>query len=164
MARYVSFIQERTSVVNIVEGGTGKSSASEALAALGGVSINNSIFNNISNYDVINKGFVVSDTVIFDKSNSSFQKVTVGGPITIAVTGFTENKYSDLIIEVVNGGLFTVTMPGVNWILPTTGGVINSFPLYLIATGREPASLQTDGSDFILFWSDGDGVIYGKLV
>lgn len=177
MGRYVSFVEERTSAISIIEGGTGKSSASEALAALGGVSesalaealnntvtVNNPIFNSISNYDIISKGFVVSDTVTFDKDVSSFQKVIVGGPITIAVIGFTENKYSDLIIEVVNGGLFTITMPAVNWILPTTGGVTNSFPLYLLATGREPASLQTDGSDFLLFWSDGTGVVYGKLV
>lgn len=121
-------------------------------------------FDNVVNYDVVNKGNVTNETVVFDRADSAFQKVIVDGPINIEVTGFLNNKYSELIIQFINGGLFPITMPVINWMLPATGAAAVSFSSYLSATGRESASLQSNGVDFILIWSDGTGVLYGKLI
>lgn len=177
MGRYVSEAEEKKTTLTVAEGGTGQTTPDAALASLGGVSaidlanaltnvvsISNPVFNSISNYTALDKGLLSTGTIVFDKTDSCFQKILVGGPITLEVTGFDSGKYSDLLIEIINGGLFAVTMPVVRWILPTTGGFTNSFNTYLLATGRYPTTLQTNGSDFILIWSDGDGILYGKIV
>lgn len=132
---------------------------------LAGYGITDAVMSNsITNYDIVNKGNVSTGTVVFNRSESAFQKVTVTGPVSIEINGFQINKYSELIIQFINGGLFPITMPVINWILPTTGASAVSFSSYLLAIGREPASLKSDGVDFVLIWSDGTGVLYGKLI
>jgi hypothetical protein len=104
--------------------------------------------------------------VTFDRSAKSVWKLTVGGALTIATTGWpAAGNFGDLLIELVNGGSAAVTFTGINWILPTTGAAAASFSAYLTAIGRSPASLQSAGTDWIYLWTTNGGTtINGKLL
>lgn len=116
------------------------------------------------NYNRLDKGSVSSGTVTFDRRVSVAQKLTVTGAITLALAGFTVGTFCDLTVELVNGGSSAITISGINWVLPTTGAFTSSLSTYLTAAGRSPATLQTTGTDFLYFWNDKAGNIYGKIL
>lgn len=171
MGRYISSNSGDGAVagtIPISSGGTGQVTAPLALTALGGLSLSdlrNFSYSAGLNFTRLDLGIKNSGTVIINRAEAAVIKVTVGGPITLSLSGFINNKFGDILLELVNGGSSIVTMPNVNWILPTTGGITNSFATYLTATGKLPAALQSSGSDFILFWSDdGGATVYGKVI
>lgn len=115
----------------------------------------------------VDKGSVGTGTVTFTVSAGNVQKLTVTGALTIALAGWIAGStLSEVLIELVNGGVAVVTMPAaIKWILPTTGAAAASFSAYLTAIGRTPASLQSAGTDFLYLWStDGGTTIYGKIM
>lgn len=111
----------------------------------------------------IDKGTVSSGTVTFTQSDGNVQRLQVGGALTIATTGWhTSGTYSDLVLQLVNAGSATVTLPTINWIKPD-GTTTTTVSEYLTAIARP--TLQTSGVDFMyLFTVDGGTTVYGKLI
>lgn len=115
-------------------------------------------------YVFVDKGNSGTSTQTLDYTAGSHQKITATGNHTIALSNWPPTgNTGEMMLELVNGGAFTITMPTVNWIKPD-GTVTTSFSTYLTAnTGR--TSLQASGTDFIILWSrDGGTTLYGKLV
>lgn len=94
------------------------------------------------------------------------QRLVINGNTTITVKDWAPNNfYGRIILEIVNGGAYSVSMPGVRWALPTTGKPAASFAEYMAAIGRNPASFQVSGSDWIELWSVDAGVtVHGRLI
>ncbi len=107
---------------------------------------------------VFDNGTATSGTVTLNRANGTKQKLTVGGNITIAYTGFTPGKYSELELQLVNGGAFTVTWPAtVKWLVGD-GTSSNTFANMLV-------TLQAASSNWILTWSeDGGTTVWGKAI
>lgn len=111
----------------------------------------------------LDKGTVSAGTATFDYTAGSAQRVQVGGNITLAISNWPPTgNLGELLIELVNGGSATVTMPTVNWILPD-GTSTTVFADYLAAIGR--AGLQASGSDWPFIWTrDAGTTLWGKLL
>lgn len=107
---------------------------------------------------MVDKGTVTTGTVTFAVSASSYQRLQVGGALTIATSGWAATgTYSEIILEVVNAGAFTVNWPSINWIRPD-GSTVTTF-------SQNGYTLQTAGTDFITLWSRNAGTtIYGKII
>lgn len=104
-------------------------------------------------------GTVASGTVTMDYPTAQHRRVQAGGAITLAVTNWPPaGRTGELMVELVNGGSYTITFPGgVNWILGD-GSTSTSFASYGVP-------LSVAGTDFILFWTrDGGTTIYGMVV
>lgn len=121
--------------------------------------------------------FIDCGMMFLDKGNSgtttqdlaytggSHQKITATGNFTITTSAWpSTGNLGELLLELANGGAYTVTFPSWLWIKPD-GTTTTSIATYLAAnTGR--TSLASSGTDFIFLWSrDGGGSnIYAKLV
>jgi hypothetical protein len=115
-------------------------------------------------YTMLDKGSSGTTTQTFDYTAGSHQKVIATGNHTIALSNFPPTgNLGELLIEYVNAGLYALTFPTINWIMPS-GVTTTSLATYLAAnTGR--VALQSSGTDFILLWSrDAGTTVYGKLV
>jgi hypothetical protein len=110
-------------------------------------------------------GIVINGVATFLASDSNKQNLTVSGDTTLALGGWpTTGIFGELLLELINAGAFVVTMPVVNWILPTNGAPAVSFADYLTAIGRT-GGLQMTGTDFLYFWtSDNGATVYGKIM
>ncbi len=136
-------------------------------AAIVAITSGNHQYSGAQSFTQVNVGILNTVNVtILDVGSGNQQKFTVA-----ANTGFdfmnwaASGKYSDCLIEIVNGGAFTLTFPTVNWELPNQAGYISSISAYLTAIGRSPATLKTTGSDFVYFWTtDGGVTVYAKLI
>jgi hypothetical protein len=111
----------------------------------------------------VDKGTVTNGTVTFNYSSSNVQRLQVGGPVTIVLAGFPPaGTFGEVMIKLVNGGSAVVTLPTIQWILPS-GVTTGTLSTYFIAIGR--TALQDSGIDFLYLWTDdGGGTIYGKLL
>ena len=108
---------------------------------------------------MVDKGTVTTGTVTFTVSASSYQRLQVGGALTIATAGWpTTGTYGELILELVNGASFAVSWPAtINWIKPD-GTVTTSF-------STNGYTLQAAGTDFVTLWTRNAGTtIYGKII
>jgi hypothetical protein len=115
-------------------------------------------------YTFLDKGNSGTSTQTLDYTGGSHQKITATGNHTIAASNWPPTgNLGEVLLELVNGGAFTITWPTINWIKPD-GTVTTSISTYLAAnTGR--TALQSSGTDFIFIWSrDAGTTIYGKLV
>lgn len=114
---------------------------------------------------VVDKGSVAFGVVDFNLTEGNVQRVQVSGPIQIKLSGFPPNGiFGDLLVELVNGGSYTVSMPLVDWVKPSNGEAANSFTEYLLDIGRENGVLKSVGSDFLYFKTTTGGIkVYGKV-
>lgn len=105
------------------------------------------------NYDTVDKGTVTSGTVSFDVQAATKQKLTVGGPLTIALTNKPTNDW-ELEIDLTNGGAFAITFPTVNWLVGdgTTSTVFADMGV----------TLNPAGANTLIFWGTGTGDVYGR--
>ena len=108
----------------------------------------------------------VSGAISINVLNGNVQKITLMGAATFSLTGWdTANVFSEVLLELGNGGNVGITWPTIKWLLPTTGATAVSFSAYLTAIGRTSGALQVSGIDFIYLWStDGGVTIYGKVL
>ena len=112
----------------------------------------------------LDKGNSGTTTQTIDYTAGSHQKITATGNHTIALSNFPPTgNLGEVLLELANGGAFTITFPTINWIKPD-GTTTTSIATYLAAnTGR--TALQSAGTDFIVLWSrDAGTTVYGKLV
>ena len=116
---------------------------------------------------IVDKGTVNSGTVTFDFGAGNSQKLTVGGPLTIAFTDYpAAGIAAEMKVDVVNGGSALITFPSnVYFKDPVTGANDSSFTSYLTALGRNPASLLVSGTDTLQFRTiDGGVTVQCKLI
>ncbi|MHB8808970.1 MAG: hypothetical protein ACYC9M_03015 [Desulfobulbaceae bacterium] len=106
----------------------------------------------------LDKGPSGTATQTLDYTSGSHQKITATGAHTIATSNWPPSgNLGELLLELVNGGAYTITWPTVNWI-KTDGTTTTTFS----ANG---VTLQASGTDFIVLWSrDGGATIYGKVI
>lgn len=115
-------------------------------------------------YTFVDKGNSGTSTQTLDYTAGSHQKITATGNHTIATSNWPPTgNLGELLLELVNGGAYTVTWPTISWIKPD-GTTTTAIATYLAAnTGR--TALQSSGTDFVFLWSANAGTtIYGKLV
>lgn len=112
----------------------------------------------------VDKGNSGTTTQTLDYTAGSHQKITATGNHTIATSNWPPTgNLGELLLELVNGGDYTITWPTINWIKPD-GTTTTSISTYLTANTSR-AALQTSGTDFILLWSrDAGSNYYGRLV
>lgn len=113
---------------------------------------------------VVDKGNSSTTTQTYDYTAGSVQTSTATGNHTIAFSNPPPTgNLGQILIQLTNGGAYTITWPTVNWLKPN-GTTTTSISAYLAAnTGR--VSLQSSGMDQILVWTrDAGSNWYGKLV
>lgn len=112
---------------------------------------------------IVDKGNSGTTTQTLDYTAGSHQKVTATGNFTLALSNPPPTgNLGVMLIEAVNFGAHTVTLPTINWVKPD-GTTTTTFATYLAANlGR--TALQTSGTDFILVWTRDASTYYGKLV
>jgi hypothetical protein len=141
-----------------------KADAAATSAALAGcASTGANTFTGAQSFSRPDKGTLASGTVTFNRAAGNVQRLQVGGALTLALSGFpAAGIFADMLIKLVNGGAYAVTLPTIQWVQPS-GVPTATFATYLAAISR-PA-LQIAGTDFIYLWTDDAGAtIYGKLL
>jgi len=105
-------------------------------------------------------GTNISGNITLNVSDSLLHKLTIVGNTTIFTQGWINNEISELVIEIRQGGLYSVTWNNtIGWI-DFNGNLITS----LAELGR---ILNSDPNvpDFIMLWStDGGATIFGKVL
>jgi hypothetical protein len=112
-------------------------------------------------YVFVDKGNSGTSTQTLDYTAGSHQKITATGNHTIATSNWPPSGNTGVILlELVNGGAFTITWPTINWVKPD-GTLTTSFSTWIASVNGRTA-LQTSGTDFIrLISRDGGTTIYG---
>lgn len=108
-----------------------------------------------ANYAMTDKGTVTSGTVTFARTDTLYQRLQVGGALTIATSGWpASGTFGDLLLEIVNGSAFTITWPTLSWV--KTDGTTQSTPT---------RTLQASGTDFVVMWTrNGGTTVYARFV
>ena len=90
-------------------------------------------------------------------ANGSAQRFAPTADDTVVFSGFTDGQLCELLIEGVNLGARTITWPaGMQW-LKSDGTFTSNF-------AESGVVLNTEGLDFVLFWTRDNGTtIYGKV-
>lgn len=112
-------------------------------------------------YTFVDKGNSGTSTQTLDYTAGSHQKITATGNHTIATSNWPPTgNLGVILLELVNGGAYTITWPTVNWVKPD-GTTTTTFSTWIAAvTGR--TALQSSGTDFIrLISSDAGTTIRG---
>ena len=106
----------------------------------------------------LDKGNSGVATQTLDYTAAGHQKVTATGNFTIALSNFPPTgNLGEILLELTNGGAFTLTWPTVNWV-KTDGSFTTTF-------ASNGVALQASGTDFCLIWSrDGGTTYYGKFM
>lgn len=104
---------------------------------------------------ITDKGTVSSGTVTFNYANGRRQKLTVGGSLTIALSGGVAGEFQEMFVQIVNGGSATITWPTVTWMVGdgSTSATFSSMGV----------TLQSSGSNWVYFWTDGT-TNFGKAI
>lgn len=99
---------------------------------------------------------------VFDFAQGAVKTINVTGAHTWAFANWPAGRnWGAMLVETQNAGSAPITfVSSVAWQLPA-GGYTTVFADYMKAIGR--ASLQTAGTDQILFWCDGV-TVFGKIV
>lgn len=111
-------------------------------------------------FDRQDKGTVSSGTVTFNIEGGNYQKLTVGGNLTLAFSNWAASgEHCAILLFLTNAGAHTITWPSINWLKADgTGDTDTSFS----NTGY---TLHSSGVDFVLVWTeDGGTTLYGKVV
>jgi hypothetical protein len=113
-------------------------------------------YNKVQTGAQTDKGSVSGGTVNFDLVDSSKQKLTVGGNLTVAYSSWPKSgTYGEIEVELVNGGAHTITWPTVNWV---KGDGTRSTTFSSMGV-----TLNSTGTNFVVVWTnDGGATVYGS--
>jgi len=119
--------------------------------------ISNKTFNN-SSYVYYDNGNSGSSKTI-DYSRGAHQRLAVSEACSLNFDNWpTSGSLGELVVELVNGGAYTIVWPTIYWIRSLDGSVTTQF-------SESGIVLQESGTDWCFFWSrDGGSTIYGKVV
>ena len=110
--------------------------------------------NNLT-YPVNALGTVSTGTVTFNRSATSWEQLTVGGAITIAITGWpATGVYAELNIQLINGGSAAITWPTISWKKTDGSGTYATTPTLAGIT------FQSAGTDWVKIWSVNGGTTF----
>ena len=89
----------------------------------------------------------VTGSISIDRTNGEYQRLALTGNIILNISNWpAAGRYGRLVLEIVNGGTFTVTWPTAKW---PAGGV----------------PVMSSGSDVYVFYSfDGGSTVYANIV
>jgi len=113
----------------------------------------------LGNVQQLDKGTRSVGTETFVVSDRSLQKLTVGGAITIALSGWPDaGTRGDIEIELVNGGAFAEPIwPSIVWMRGDGSSGLTFSSMGVV--------LQAAGSNFVALWStDAGATIYGRAI
>lgn len=115
-------------------------------------------------YTFLDKGNSATATQTFDFTAGSHQKVTATGDHTIALSNWPPTgNLGIMVIDYVNAGAFTLTLPTWNWTL-ANGTTTTSLATLLAQNGTRTA-LQASGRDrFVVMSEDAGTTVYAALV
>ena len=104
---------------------------------------------------ITDKGTVSSGTVTFNYANGKRQKLTVGGALTIALSGGVAGEFQEMFVQIVNGGSAVITWPTVTWMVGdgSSSATFSSMGV----------TLRSSGSNWVYFWTDGT-TNFGKAI
>lgn len=103
-------------------------------------------------YTRVDRGTVSSGTVTFDVSAASWQRLQIGGALTIALSSWPSGVGAVLLLEIVNGGSASITWPTISFV--KSDGTTQASPT---------RTLQSSGTDFVQLWRNGT-TVYGKMI
>lgn len=105
----------------------------------------------------IDKGNSGLTAQVLNYAAAESQKLTITGNCAISTANWPTGRTGYLMLKLVNGGAYTLTWSGTTWI-KSDGTQTTNFSLSGI-------TLQSAGTDFILFWSDDGGTtVYAKAI
>ncbi len=109
-------------------------------------------------YTFLDKGNSSTTTQTLDYTSGHHQKITATGNFTIATSNWPPTgNLGEMMLELTNGGAFTLTWPTINWIKSD-----GSFTTTFSANG---VTLQSAGTDFAVIWTrDAGATLYGKFI
>lgn len=109
-----------------------------------------------SGEQLLDKGTVASGTVTFSVFRATKQKLTLSGALTVVFSDWAPaGTYSELEVQLVNGGLGVTWPTSVNW-LKGDGTSTTTF-------ASSGVTLQSPGTNWILVWStDGGATVWGR--
>lgn len=126
----------------------------------------NSSYSSVRYYDYGNSG---TGTKTFSLPDGSHLRRQATGNHTVALAwdvNAGSSSSQSMLLELVNYGAYTITMPTVNWINPdgTTTTSISTYFTNLAAVGG-PAGFQSSGITWVLLWTRDSGTtVYGKIL
>lgn len=106
---------------------------------------------------IVDKGTVSSGTVTFNVSQGVKQQVQVGGPISIALTGWPVSGYGEITLVIINGGSNVSWTNTINWWIGdgSTGPIFDEMGVTLAEAGTNLVTIIT---------SDGGSTLYGRAL
>lgn len=105
------------------------------------------------------KGSQSGGTQVFDLNTCDMWGMTVAGSLTVSITNWPASGIlGELCLELVNAGAHVITWPaGIRWVKAD-----GSFTTDFATSGQ---TLQSAGTDFILFWTrDGGSTVWAKVL
>lgn len=79
------------------------------------------------------------------EATSNYHKVTFTSNCTLAFT-FTSGAFQSMVLQLVNAGAYTVTLPTMQW------------------PGGSAPTFTSSGTDIIVVWQNGDNTVYGAVI
>lgn len=105
-----------------------------------------------------------TSTQTLNYSSAKHFKVTATGNHTIAFSNWPASGTAVILLDLVNGGAYTVTLPTINWLKPD-GTTTTSFSTYLAALGiAGRTTLLASGTDRMMFRCTANGTPEGMLI
>jgi hypothetical protein len=104
-------------------------------------------------------GTVNAGTATLNFALAQSQRLQIGGAVTIAASNWPAAADGLFVgvLELVNGGAYTLTWPAIRWVL-ADGTFTTSF-------SANTVTLQAVGTDFVTLWSrDGGATVYGRII
>lgn len=105
----------------------------------------------------IDKGNSGLTAQVLNYAAAESQKLTITGNCAISTANWPAGRTGHILLKLVNGGAYTLTWSGITWV-KAGGTLTTNFNL-------SGVTLQSAGTDFILFWSDDGGTtVYAKVI
>ena len=111
-----------------------------------------------SEYEDLGTVVTPDEIVTFNYMLGAVKRLQVGAPLSVVFENLPPSgRGTEIVLQLVNGGAFTISWPSINWI--KTDGTMTT---NLNDTG---IALQTAGMDFVRLWSyDGGVTMFGKVM
>lgn len=122
-------------------------------------------FNNSNSHRWVDHGIKADATITIDAKLSNAHRFTVAGPCTVVFSNWElATHVTPLLLTILNPGSSSLSIPNVKWVNNATGIEYNSLLEYIQVLGRNPATLNANGKERFVFWSENGGsTIYGRF-
>jgi hypothetical protein len=112
----------------------------------------------------LNLGNSGTTAQVLNHESAHHYAITATGNFTLSFSNWPANDTGVILLDLVNGGSFTITLPTINFIKPN-GTTTTSLTEYLAALGISGrTTLQAAGTDRFVFWSIAGATPCGRIV